>query len=190
MEKRASMADRRHRDDHGYVEGNTVRREWSVPQHGEEIPGRERPLTEEEYREKKKKEESSRSRAARRRRQEAAWNMDFVSMLYFSAAIFVTMYVCVSYLQVQANITSMSKEVIALENQLINLRNENDAALEKVNASVDLDYIYKVATKKLKMVHAQKSQIILFEGVKDDYVRKYGEIPEMKKETIVDKIFK
>lgn len=171
-----------------YVEGNAVRKEWATPDYGEEVPARRRPLTEEEFREKKKKEESSRARVARRRKNQTAGNLDFVSILYLSAAIIITMYVCVGYLSVQSNITSMSKKAISLENDLIRLQNENDAQLQRVNASIDLEHIYKVATKELKMVHANKEQIISYEGAKKDYVRKYGEIPEVKDKTIVDKI--
>lgn len=101
-----------------------------------------------------------------------------VSLLFMVAALSVTMYICVSYLRVQHDVVSMNKAIAATESELLELKNKNDAAYSKIDTSVDLAYIYKVATKELGMVHPVGNQVFSYNNRKSDYVRQYGEIPE------------
>ena len=50
-------------------------------------------------------------------------------------------------------------------------------ASEELYTEVDLDYVYKRATRKLGMVHPSEKQIITYEGTNSDTVKQYGEIP-------------
>lgn len=108
--------------------------------------------------------------------QRTSW--DLVSLLFMVAALSVTMYICVSYLRVQHDVVSMNKAIAATESELLELKNKNDAAYSKIDTSVDLAYIYKVATKELGMVHPVGNQVFSYNNRKSDYVRQYGEIPE------------
>lgn len=171
-----------------YVRGTVLQSFQTYPEEEEGIPLRRRPLTEEEFRKQRRNKQSSRERLAEKRKREQVRSIDFTSMLFLSAAIGVVLYVCIGYLKVQSDITSLSKESAVLESQLVSLQNENNAALERINTSIDLAYIYKTATKELGMVHPKQSQVISYDSVNNDYVRKLGEIPEAKDKTLIDKL--
>jgi cell division protein FtsB len=64
-----------------------------------------------------------------------------------------------------------------MERMLDDLREENDALETRINTSVDLDYIYKVATEELGMVYADESQVRLYNKTESEYVRQYEDIP-------------
>ncbi|MEG1458000.1 MAG: septum formation initiator family protein [Acetivibrio sp.] len=146
-----------------FVQGNTVRK-LEYPTHIQEI---------EETKENQDREKQKRAHQAHQ-----GQNWDVVSLLFMMVAIGVTLYVCVSYIQVQHNITTLSKQIAAMESEICDLKNQNDAAYNKINTSIDLSYVYRVATKELGMVRADKNQILSYSIVKSDFVRQYNEIPE------------
>lgn len=103
---------------------------------------------------------------------------DFKSLLFIVAAVAITFMMCISYLQAQESITAMSKKAASLESEIMTLKNQNDAAYNRINSSVDLSYVYDVAVNELGMVHADDSQVIPYNSRKSNSVRQYGEIPE------------
>ena len=46
-----------------------------------------------------------------------------------------------------------------------------------INTSVDLDYVYQVATGELGMVRARESQILKYDKAESEYVRQNEDIP-------------
>ena len=50
--------------------------------------------------------------------------------------------------------TAKIHSIEGLEQQLEQLRSENDALQTRINTDMDLDHIYKVATEELGMVYA------------------------------------
>lgn len=148
-----------------YIEGNTVRKLSAVPDR-------------EPYR-RPDREIKRRKRTKSSPVQQTGW--DAFSLLFMAAGLCVALCVCVSYLRVQHDVVTMNKEIASIESQLIELKNKNDAAYSKVNASVDLAYIYEVATKELGMVHPVENQVFSYKNLKNDYVRQYGDIPETSK---------
>lgn len=103
-------------------------------------------------------------------------NLPFVIMLTI-ASVF-TLYLCVSYLQVQSSITSRIRNIASLESEIETLKSENDALETSINTYVDLDHVYEVATKDLGMVYANKDQVILYNKTESEYVRQYEDIPQ------------
>lgn len=152
------MATRRSYYGSEYVQGNTVRRL-------DESYSTRRQRTLEVVPESKTYPE-----------QRTSW--DLVSLLFMVAALSITMYICVSYLQVQHDVVTMNKSIASMESQIMELKNKNDAAYSKVDTSVDLAYIYKVATEELGMVHPVENQVFTYQNQKSDYVRQYSDIPE------------
>lgn len=150
------------------VQGNTVRKWESAP--SREDYGRPVP---------QKKE-----RTLPQRQNHPIQSIDVFSLLFMTAAVAVTLYLCISYIQVQHSISSMEKKIAITESGINDLKNENDAAYNKIDTSVDLDYVYRVAVNELGMVRADKSQIMPYTSVKSDYVRQYGSIPEEEKSTL------
>lgn len=158
-----------------YINGNTVRkldREYSGQRSNlAVVPNREPYRRPDRNPERRKKPSVNPA-------QYTSW--DLTSLLFMVAALCVTMYVCVSYLQVQHDVVIMDKTIASMESEILELRNKNDAAYSKVDTSVDLAYIYKVATKELGMVHPVENQVFSYKNQKSDYVRQYSDIPEAK----------
>lgn len=163
-----------------YEDGNTVRRIYDNPYDYNVQPQRRLPLTEEEYRRLKKQDKNGNKR--KRKASHRIASMDIVSFLCLSISIGVTLYMCISFLMVQSQITSMSKETAKLQSELIELQNKNNSALERIESSVELSKVYEIATKELGMVHANNNQVITYENAESDYVRKYADIPRLKED--------
>lgn len=144
-----------------YIHGNAVRKP---------IP-RERPL------------QTSRPKPRRRiaqtvrRNQEKALYMDLPYVIMLTLAAACVLYICVGYLQTQSTMTGRIYQIEKLEKQLEQLKSENDALATRINTSVDLDYVYKVATEELGMVYANRNQVLLYDKTESEYVRQYEDIP-------------
>jgi hypothetical protein len=116
--------------------------------------------------------------------------IDLVSLIFLTVAILITSYVCVEYLKVQTSIISKNRTIASMENEVMDMKTKNNETLDRINASVDLAYVYKTATKKLKMVHAKDNQIITYKSIKSDFVRQYDNIPSGDKSDFLDYILK
>lgn len=132
--------------------------------------------------------EKSKQKVRTKRKKKPA--VDFYAFTILTAGIALMLWTCVTYLQVQSGITSMNKEISTLESNLTKLENENSTMETIVNTSMDLNYIYKIATNDLGMVYPKDNQVIDYESTISDYVRQYGDIPEAKKPSILDRILK
>ncbi len=113
-----------------------------------------------------------------RRNQEKALQMDLPCVIVLTIASICTLYLCVSYLQVQSSITAHIYNIETLESEIETLKSENDALETSINTYVDLDYVYEVATEDLGMVYANKDQVILYNKTESEYVRQYEDIPQ------------
>lgn len=171
------MRTQKNQNYYHYIEGNAVRRlEPDYDYYGNE---------EQEY---QVSYEEERKRRRRRKRANTAPGIDLFSLIFMVAAIIATAYVCVQYLQVQADVTKMSKSIASMESNIATMKNDNSAAIEDITSAIDLQYIYKVATKELGMVHASKNQVISYESTKSDSVKQYGDIPKGTDKSLVDRI--
>lgn len=74
--------------------------------------------------------------------------------------------------------TTRMDHIKELEQELDALRSENDITQTRINTSVDLDYVYQVATEELGMVYAGKDQVLMYHQTESEYVRQYEDIPE------------
>jgi len=113
-----------------------------------------------------------------RRNREKALQMDLPYVIVLTIAAVCTLYLCVSYLQLQSSITARLNHIESLEEQIEKQKADNDALQTRINTSVDLDYVYKVATEELGMVYANKNQVRLYNKTESEYVRQYEDIPE------------
>lgn len=113
-----------------------------------------------------------------RKGQERALPMELPFVIMLTIAAICTLYLCVSYLQLQSSITARLDHIEYLEERIETLKADNDALETRINTSVDLDYVYKVATEELGMVYANKNQVRLYNKTESEYVRQYEDIPE------------
>lgn len=104
--------------------------------------------------------------------------MDLPFVIMLTAASIATLFLCINYLRLQSSVTTKLKNIETLEKEIDNLKTENDALETRINTSMDLDYIYQVATEELGMVYANKDQIRLYKKTESEYVRQYENVPE------------
>lgn len=142
-----------------YTEGNTVRQLRPATLQPEE------------------RQERKASRTARKNR-EKAMQMNPGYVLFLTMAAAAMLFLCIHYLQLQADNASRNKNIAQMEKELTNLKAENDAAYNNIIDSVDLSKVKKTAMKELGMVYAGKDQIVLYESRENDYVRQYTDVPE------------
>jgi len=112
-----------------------------------------------------------------RRNQQKALRIDLPYLILLVAASCFTLFICINYLQVQTTMTRRMDRIKTLEKQLDSLRAENDTLQIRINTSVDLDHVYKVATEELGMVYAGKSQVRMYHQTESEFVRQYEDIP-------------
>ena len=140
-----------------YIDGNTVRK----------VSVKERK--EEEYRRKQ-------NHVARKNREKAV-HMNLGYVMFLVTALVVAGVVLIGYINLQAEITSSVNRISQKESELYSLRQSNDEYETRINSSVDLEEIKRVAISELGMKYASEGQIVNVEGGSDDYVRKYADIP-------------
>lgn len=143
------------------VDGNTVRKEaWEQP------AGRQ------------ERRQDPRRRMQLRRRQERALYMDLPYVVVLTIAAICALGICVNYLHMQSAMTKQMDGIETLEQKVETLKAENDALETRINTSVDLDYVYKVATEELGMVYAGKDQMVLYDNTESEYIRQNEDIPK------------
>lgn len=116
--------------------------------------------------------------------------INLVTFLMLTAAIGVTLYSAVDYLKVQTEITNLSKAVSSSEVELTKLTADNDAALSKIDTSLDLKEVFEIAVNELGMVFPNQNQVVTYESAVSEYVRQYDSVPEAKAEELLDQLFK
>ena len=100
-----------------YIYGNTVRKENEVP---------------DERIERRKKENIKRNR-------QRQLQVNFGYTLFLLTAVIASLFVCIKYIQIRAEATNSMKRITSLENELIELKDDNDITYNRLLTSVDLN---------------------------------------------------
>lgn len=114
------------------------------------------------------------------RRQEKRHPLDGIDHFVFCVLMVATVIAsiaCFSYLKLQAKVTSMEKEISTMETSIMQQERDNKEAKEALEASVDLSYVYDVATEELGMVQPKKNQIKTYKNKKSNMVHQYTDVP-------------
>lgn len=130
------------------------------------VPRRTEPLTKEEIR----RRQASRY-AEENRRKAGRFGALYTAVIVF--AVFVTMFTCVNYINVLNRQSANNKKIMNLSNELEALKESNDQKQLAIDTSINYDYIYKVATEELGMVHAGKDQVVEYKSGESEYVIQY-----------------
>ena len=149
-----------------YVDGNTVRR-----LEGEPEERRRKQL------EKERKERQKKNRRVARRNQERALRMSMGYVSFCTMAVLISCVVCVTYIQLQSDITSRMKHISTLESQITDLKADNDAAIKRIDLSTDLEDVKYKAIHELGMKYAGPGQIVYYTVEDSDYMNQYSDIP-------------
>ena len=102
--------------------------------------------------------------------------MNLGYVLFLTAALLLTGIVLIGYIRMESKITSSVKQISKLESQLNSLKQSNDEQLSRIESSVDLDEIRRIAVTELGMTYAGEGQIIEIPDEGSDYVRQYTQI--------------
>ena len=141
---------------HEYYDGNAVRTTK---------PARQQPVRRNTEVERKRK-----TNRRIRRNQERALAFGKVYTMILAVSVLATLAICVYYISAQSRNVAQSHNIASLEQQLNDLKDENNATKERLQSMMDLDRIYKIATEKLGMVYAGDDQIIYYDSASKDYV--------------------
>lgn len=173
-----------------YVEGNTVRRIAEVPdrrrQPGRQQPGR-RKQTDRNRRSVQAapapaavpKQKRQLSEAAQKNRQKAtAMNWGFV--VFLAVVCTAILFCSVNYLRYKSEITAKMRSVANLEEELAQLKEDNDAYYSQVTSNVDLNQIKKTAIGRLGMRYPSDDQTVSYSTSGNSYVRQYQDVPDSK----------
>lgn len=101
--------------------------------------------------------------------------VDKISVLLIMVTFAIALSVCYSYLQLQFQSTYLSKSVAKLEREVLEMETENSNELQALDEDVDLNEIYKKATKELGMQRAKSDQIFTYESKKSTQVRLHNQ---------------
>jgi hypothetical protein len=113
-----------------------------------------------------------------RQNREKAVHMSFGYVLFLSTALLVAGFILISYIKLQAEITSSIKSIAILESQLNDLQMSNDEEYSRITSSIDLDEVKRVAIEELGMQYPTEDQVIVYNSEESDYVRQVSDISE------------
>ncbi|MBE5862750.1 MAG: cell division protein FtsL [Lachnospiraceae bacterium] len=95
----------------------------------------------------------------------------FVLLLCLCTALCVIIW----YVNLQSQVTSKVSVVNQLESKLNNMKQANDEENLRIQNSVDLEEIKRIAIGELGMTYAQEGQIVYYSSEGTDYMRKVVE---------------
>lgn len=145
-----------------YVYGSAVRKP-------EVLPARA-PIGESEHRQK------TSSQVLKNRRRALSINAAYV--FFLTAAAITAVVICFLYLSLQSDTVKRSENITALQKELAELTEKNDAAFQAAEDSVDLQEIWDRAVNELGMVYASQGRVVPYENPTNDCVKQYNDIPE------------
>ncbi len=155
-----------------YVEGSVVRKQAALPQR-EYDPRRQtrrvpRPAA------KPQADVRLKTRADKA----LAFNLRYTVFVVFSAVIMLG--ACIMMLNMEMQISDRQDNIVALENKIEEITNENDAKRVELENMYSLDQIRNIAMNDMGMVYAKKGQIIYYDSANEDYVKQHMDVPETK----------
>lgn len=104
-------------------------------------------------------------------------HMTVVFAVYATAALAVVMLFALRLLAAQTALASAADQITTLESTLNQINQENTKLEALVEADMDLEYIYQVATNELGLVATGDSQVIYYDQIESGYVRQNEIIP-------------
>ena len=101
-------------------------------------------------------------------------------VVFLAIAAIAALIVCTGYLKLQSEITSRSRNIASLQEELADLKEDNDAYYSQVTSNVDLNKIKQTALGRLGMKYPSDDQTVTYSTSGNSYVRQYQDIPDSK----------
>ena len=137
-----------------------------------------RPIETEEFRRVLRKYQGRNISLVKKHRRTGRRNWGFVAFL---AVVCVAILFCsVKYLRYKSEITAKMSTVASLEEELADLKEDNDAYYSQVTSNVDLNKIKQTALGRLGMKYPSDDQTVTYSTSGNSYVRQYQDIPDSK----------
>lgn len=92
-------------------------------------------------------------------------------VMFLAIAVCFTVFTLVSYIKMQSQLTVSVKRVASLESELNAMKLTNDEEIERIEASVNLNEIKRIAVEELGMTYAKAGQVVTISDEGSDYVR-------------------
>lgn len=110
-----------------------------------------------------------------RKNRDKALHMNLGYVFFLFGALCICAMVLLNYLQLQSDITTKVKNISSLESELNTLQLANEENYNRIIRNVDLEEIRKIAIGELGMTYAKEGQIITYESMGNDYMRRASE---------------
>ena len=104
--------------------------------------------------------------------------MNFGYVLFLTASLLVAVFILIGYISLQSEITASVKRIATMESTLNSMKTANDEEYSRIESSVDLDEIRRIAITELGMVYPDEDQIVTVPDEGNDYVRQVTDIDE------------
>ena len=131
-----------------------------------------------EYPEQENRQYGKKPSAQVRRNQRNAMRMNKPYVMFLAMAAVIALFLCISYLHLQAEVAQRAKNVNLLKQQIASIKEENITKYNNAIDSIDMNEIHRRAVEDLGMVHVREDQIIRYKDPSGAYVKQYENIPE------------
>ncbi len=113
-----------------------------------------------------------------RKNRAKAMYMNPAYVLFLAAALAVSAFILIGYIRLQSDITNSINHIAALESELNDLKLSNDEEYSRIESSVNLEEIKRIAIEELGMTYAAQGQVVEYDAEGSDYVRQVADIPQ------------
>ena len=106
-----------------------------------------------------------------RKNRERAHHMNAGYVLFLAVAMCTAAWILVNYIQLQGDLTNLTKSVAEKQSELNTMRLANYEEYNRIISSISLEEIKRIAIGELGMTYAQEGQIVLYTNDSNDYMR-------------------
>lgn len=110
-----------------------------------------------------------------RKNREKAKHMNLGYVLFLVAALCVSGWILIHFIQLQSQITAALEQIGSLESKVNHLKLSNDEELMRIERNIDLEEIKRIAIGELGMTYAKEGQIETYSNEGQDYMRQATE---------------
>jgi cell division protein FtsL len=99
-------------------------------------------------------------------------------VIFLAVAAMVALFACVKYLQLQSEITSRSKQITSMQQDLADAKEANTTKYNAIMNTMNLEEIRDIAIREYGMVYAEDDQIIKYKSPTGSAVTQFVGIPK------------
>ena len=102
--------------------------------------------------------------------------MSFQTVIGMLALIAIMTVVLVFYITLQSEVTATSQQIAEKEQELTQIKAENDASYNDINDSTSLEEVRRRAIQDLGMKYADRDQVVIYSGTEKDSVHQVSSL--------------